>query len=98
VGNAKYHAITGDIQQRWQSPAGADQRHPDLSKAEAGLMELNEEGMDVAQVIATHDRHGAAGAEEADVRVVTEVPEGLPEVIADERKIRRRCSTWCRMR
>ncbi len=88
VGNEKYHGYLGDIQRSGNHLLELINDILDLSKAEAGLMEINEEGMDVAQVIATTVGMVRLRAEEADVRVVTEVPEGLPEVIADERKIR----------
>jgi signal transduction histidine kinase len=88
VGNAKYHGYLGDIQRSGNHLLELINDILDLSKAEAGLMELNDEGMDVAQVIATTIGMVRLRAEEAGVRVVTEVPEALPEVIADERKIR----------
>ncbi|MFM9841598.1 MAG: PAS domain-containing sensor histidine kinase [Dongiaceae bacterium] len=88
VGNDKYRGYLSDIQRSGNHLLELINDILDLSKAEAGLMEINEEGMDVAQVIATTIGMVRLRAEEADVRVVTEVPEGLPEVIADERKIR----------
>ena len=59
VGNEKYHGYLSDIQRSGSHLLELINDILDLSKAEAGLMELNEEGMDVTQVIATASRHGA---------------------------------------
>jgi PAS domain S-box-containing protein len=88
VGNAKYHGYLSDIQRSGNHLLELINDILDLSKAEAGLMELNEEGMDVAQVIATTIGMVRLRAEEAGLQILSDVPEGLPEVIADERKIR----------
>jgi PAS domain S-box-containing protein len=88
VGNEKYHGYLSDIQRSGNHLLELINDILDLSKAEAGLMELNEEGMDVAQVIATTIGMVRLRAEEAGLQIQTEVPDGLPEVIADERKIR----------
>ena len=88
VGNAKYHGYLSDIQRSGNHLLELINDILDLSKAEAGLMELNEEGMDVAQVIATTIGMVRLRADEAGVQLVSEVEEGLPEVIADERKVR----------
>jgi PAS domain S-box-containing protein len=88
VGNEKYHGYLSDIQRSGSHLLELINDILDLSKAEAGLMELNEEGMNVAQVIATAIGMVRLRADEAGVRVVSEVEEDLPEVIADERKIR----------
>src|SRR6185295_4862211 len=53
VGNEKYHGYLGDIQRSGNHLLELINDILDLSKAEAGLMELNDEGMDVAQVIGT---------------------------------------------
>jgi PAS domain S-box-containing protein len=88
VGNEKYHGYLSDIQRSGSHLLELINDILDLSKAEAGLMELNEEGMDVAQVIATVIGMVRLRADEAGVQLVSEVEEGLPEVIADERKVR----------
>src|SRR5262245_9668592 len=88
VGNEKYHGYLSDIQRSGSHLLELINDILDLSKAEAGLMELNDEGMNVAQVIATAIGMVRLRADEAGVRVVEEIEEGLPEVIADERKIR----------
>jgi PAS domain S-box-containing protein len=88
VGNEKYHGYLSDIQRSGSHLLELINDILDLSKAEAGLMELNEEGMNVAQVIATAIGMVRLRADEAGVRVVSDVEDGLPEVIADERKIR----------
>jgi len=88
VGNEKYRGYLSDIQRSGSHLLELINDILDLSKAEAGLMELNEEGMDVAQVIGTTTSMVQLRADESGVRVVSEVAEGLPEVIADERKIR----------
>ncbi|HEY7688383.1 MAG TPA: PAS domain-containing protein [Dongiaceae bacterium] len=88
VGNAKYHGYVADIQRSGSHLLELINDILDLSKAEAGLMELNEEGMDVAQMISTTLGMVQLRAEEAGVSLSSDIAAGLPEVIADARKIR----------
>jgi PAS domain S-box-containing protein len=60
----------------------------DLSKAEAGQIELVEEPVEVAAVVEACAAMLSPRAQQAGVRIVTEVADGLPCLRGDERKMR----------
>ncbi|MFQ5958530.1 MAG: ATP-binding protein [Alphaproteobacteria bacterium] len=60
----------------------------DVSKAEAGKLELSEIEIDIADAVARCIRLVKERAERADVGLEVEVPERLPKLYADERKIK----------
>lgn len=60
----------------------------DLSKAEAGKLELREETVDVTDVIERALRMVSPQAQAAELDIVTEIEDALPYLWADERKIR----------
>lgn len=60
----------------------------DLSKIEAGKMELNEQSVDVAEVIEEVRRILAPRADDSGLELVTELPDALPDLKADRRSVK----------
>ncbi|MEE8533360.1 MAG: ATP-binding protein [Alphaproteobacteria bacterium] len=60
----------------------------DVSKAEAGKLELSESEIDIADAVTRCVRLVGERAERAEVALEVEVPQGLPLLYADERKIK----------
>ena len=60
----------------------------DLSKAEAGHLELVEDWVDIASVIAASVRLLRPRAEQAGVELAVDVPSDLPHLYGDERKLK----------
>ncbi len=60
----------------------------DVSKAEAGKLELSESEIDIADTVTRCVRLVGERAERAEVALEVEVPQGLPLLYADERKIK----------
>lgn len=60
----------------------------DMSKAEAGMTDLQESPVDVADIIRTSARMLARRAANAGLEIVEELPPRLPLMLADERRIR----------
>ncbi|MEE8273574.1 MAG: ATP-binding protein [Alphaproteobacteria bacterium] len=60
----------------------------DVSKAEAGKLELSESEIDIADAVTRCVRLVGERAERAEVALEVEVPQGLPKLYADERKIK----------
>jgi PAS domain S-box-containing protein len=88
IGNARYRDYAEDI--------GASGKHLlslindilDLSKAEAGAMELYEEPVDIASVIESCIAMVRPRTEQARITVTVDIAAGLPLLSADERKLR----------
>ena len=88
VGTDKYRDYARDIHESGQHLLGLINDILDLSKIEAGKLELDEADVDVAEVI-----HSCLGlvrerARNGGVRLVTEIPEELPALRFDERKLK----------
>ena len=60
----------------------------DLSKAEAGKLEMSEEVVDVRQAIGDALRMVRARAQRSEVALVLSLPDRLPYLLADERKLK----------
>jgi signal transduction histidine kinase/HAMP domain-containing protein len=60
----------------------------DLSKIEVGRLELQEENVDITDVVATCNRIIMGRAKEADLNVSIDVPNDIPPVRADERRLK----------
>ncbi|WP_050750613.1 sensor histidine kinase [Paramagnetospirillum magneticum] len=94
-----YSQVLGPMPERYREYAGdisASGRHLlgiitdilDLAKIEAGRMELDDRPMEIAPVVDValrllRDRGAAAG-----LNLISDLPPGLPQVMADERRIR----------
>jgi signal transduction histidine kinase len=60
----------------------------DYSKIESGRLELSEEPVDLAVVVASCCRLVAPRAEHGQVNITADVPRDLPPVVADERRLK----------
>ena len=60
----------------------------DLTKAEAGMLELSEEPVDLRSAVEAIVRLCRASIEKAALTVAVDLPEALPQILADERKVR----------
>ncbi len=60
----------------------------DLSKIEAGKMELNEQPVDVGEVIEEVRRILAPRADDSGLELISDLPDTLPEVKADRRSVK----------
>ncbi|HEX9462869.1 MAG TPA: ATP-binding protein [Alphaproteobacteria bacterium] len=60
----------------------------DMSKIEAGRLDLREEGVEIAGIVTACQRLIAARARDADVDVVCQIPANLPQLRADELRIK----------
>ena len=88
LGNPKYEEYTKDINDSGRHLLALIQDILDLSKIEAGKLELDEEGIDVAMTIRScmvlvKERAGNGG-----VKLITDVPQELPALHADKRKLK----------
>ena len=88
IGNPKYGEYASDVFDSGQHLLGLINDILDLSKIEAGKMELEEEDVDVAEVIGSCLRLVTERAAKGGVELITEVPDDLPALRIDERKLR----------
>ncbi|EME70617.1 Signal transduction histidine kinase [Paramagnetospirillum caucaseum] len=84
----RYREYAGDISASGRHLLGIITDILDLAKIEAGKMELDDRPLDVLPMVETvirllRDRGAAAGLE-----LSVEIPVGLPQIMADERRIR----------
>jgi PAS domain S-box-containing protein len=86
--NDRYREYIGDIHTSGAHLLALINDILDLSKAEAGQIELVEEPVEVAGLIEACAAMLSPRAQQAGVNVVTEVAEGLPCLRGDERKLR----------
>jgi two-component system cell cycle sensor histidine kinase PleC len=88
VGTARYREYAKDVRDSGQHLLGLINDILDLSKIEAGKMEFDEADIDVADAIGACLRLVREQARENGVRLVTEIPEELPALRFDERKLK----------
>jgi two-component system cell cycle sensor histidine kinase PleC len=87
VGNERYSAYARDIHTSGGLLLSMISDILDLSKAEAGRMELYETHVDLAATASEAMRMLIDRARQAGVALCTDIPSGLPALRADERKI-----------
>ncbi len=88
VGTAKYRDYAKDVHESGQHLLALINDILDLSKIEAGKLELDEEDVDVVEVIHSCLRLVRERARNGGVRLVTKIPEELPALRFDERKLK----------
>jgi signal transduction histidine kinase len=88
VGNPRYLEYLGDIMESSHHLLGVINDILDVAKAETGRLELIEESVDIASELRLTDRLFAEQVAEAGVALVIDVPDVLPRLLADRRKIR----------
>ena len=88
IGNAQYKSYITDIHVSGAHLLQLINDILDLTKAEVGMLELNEEIIDIEDVIRSVVRISRASLEKAELAVKIDLPSGLPLLRADERKVR----------
>jgi signal transduction histidine kinase len=88
VGTPRYRDYAKDVHDSGQHLLGLINDILDLSKIEAGQLELDEEDVDVAEVIQSCLRLVRERARNGGVGLVTEIAEELPALRFDERKLK----------
>ncbi|MCH8098549.1 MAG: PAS-domain containing protein [Proteobacteria bacterium] len=88
LGNPKYREYASDVFDSGQHLLGLINDILDLSKIEAGKMELEEDDVDVAEVIGSCLRLVMERATKDGVKLATEIPDDLPALHIDERKLK----------
>lgn len=88
IGDRRYVDYAGDIRESGMHLLRIVNDILDLSKAEAGRMELSESVVDVASLVAGACRLVRQRCEEANVRLLTEVSSPLPLLYCDEHKLK----------
>ncbi|MEX0697754.1 MAG: MHYT domain-containing protein [Dongiaceae bacterium] len=88
VGSTKYREYGSDIHGAGQHLLDLINDILDLSKIEAGGEELHEEEIGILEIIRSVMTLVKGRAEKSDVRLVLDLPDGLPMLRADERKMK----------
>ena len=88
LGNPKYREYASDVFDSGQHLLGLINDILDLSKIEAGKMELEEKDVDVAEVIGSCLRLVTERAAKGGVKLITEIPDDLPALRIDERTLK----------
>ncbi len=88
VGTARYRDYAKDVHESGQHLLGLINDILDISKIEAGKLELVEEDVDVTEVINSCLRLVKEPAAKGGVKLITEVPDDLPALRFDERKLK----------
>ncbi len=88
IGTPRYTEYAADINRSAQHLLGIINDILDLAKIEAGRMDLDEQGLDVAAVVRHVVRLTEERAREAGIALEAAVHEPLPALRADERKIK----------
>jgi PAS domain S-box-containing protein len=88
VGNAQYRSYITDIQMSGTHLLQLINDILDLSKAESGMLELNEETIDLGEVIRSAARVSRASIEKAGLTANIDLMPELPLLRVDERKTR----------
>ncbi|MDP6270245.1 MAG: PAS domain-containing sensor histidine kinase [Alphaproteobacteria bacterium] len=85
VGDTRYHGYSANIHESGEHLLGLINDILDLSKVEAGKMELNEENLNVSMVLQTCEDIMKPRFEDAGLVFAVEVITGLPTLHADKR-------------
>ncbi len=88
LGNPKYEEYTKDINDSGRHLLGLIQDILDLSKIEAGKLELDAEDIEVARAIRSCMVLVKERAKNGGVTLKTDLPDGLPALHADQRKLK----------
>jgi len=88
LGNPQYTEYAEDIRRSASHLLSIISDILDLSKIEAGRMELNEEIFDIASVVEACQPIVKESAVNAGLTLHTVLPKGLPQLIADKRSVR----------
>ena len=88
LGNSKYEEYTRDINASGRHLLALIQDILDLSKIETGRLELDEEDIDVAMTIRSCMVLVKERAENSGVKLKTDIPQDLPVLHADARKLK----------
>jgi signal transduction histidine kinase len=88
LGTPEYKQYAGDIHESGAHLLSLINDILDLSKIEAGRMDLVEERMVVGEVIEASVRIIRERAQAAELKLVCEIPDDLPNLFADERAIK----------
>jgi signal transduction histidine kinase len=88
LGNSRYRDYARDIRESGTHLLDLINDLLDLSKAEAGKLELNEEPVDLQDAVEVSIAMVQPRAEAAQVTLVNAVPDALPPINADDRKIK----------
>ena len=86
--NAKYREYTSDIQASGEQLLGIISDILDLSKVEAGELDINEEDVSIPEIISVCELMIGSRAEKAGVEITTTLPDGLPLLRADPLRIK----------
>jgi len=86
--DAKYKSYAADIHSSGEHLLALISDILDISKIESGRLELHEDRTSLAQTVARCVRLIAPRAEDGDLEVVERIPPDLPDVIADEVRIK----------
>jgi PAS domain S-box-containing protein len=88
IANKRYHDYVDDIRSSGSHLLELINDILDLSKAEAGQIELVEEPVEVEPLVGVCLAMLSPRAQQAGVELAAEVADGLPNLLADERKLR----------
>jgi len=87
LGDERYREFAKTVQESGLHLLGLINDVLDFSKVDAGHLDLDEEEVDPAEIIRTALRMIAGQAAAAHVRLIDEVPPGLPYIRADQRRV-----------
>ena len=88
IGDPEYRGYVVDIVDSGRHLLSIINDILDIAKTEAGELDLLEDPVAVEPLLTSAARSIAAAAQRADLRVSVSVPDGLPEIRADERRLR----------
>ena len=88
LGNDRYRDYAADIHESGQHLLALINNILDLSKVESGMDELYEEEIEVPRLVPLLMTLIKSHAEKAEVELALDLPDNLPRLIADERKLK----------